>query len=228
MADKLTGNNQVPNPDSGEGDAPQSVTIEQVNQIVHAAITARNRALESKLDSQFAELRNLMAPPQTQEEPTSRVGKVDAKTQMLETQLKQMQAERARRRDSELRNAVKDQLMAAGVNPSTIKALVAMHVDADKSVGYASDESDEIVFKTRDSVYSLQEGVGKWLQSDEAKAYLAPKGATGSGDRSYFKTNNTNQSSGKPPSRQSVGNMLANALIGLPSGNSGFPTDGEE
>ncbi len=218
MADKATGNNQTPHSGQDEGDASEkTVTIEQVNQIVNAAITARNRALENKLDSQFAELRNLMSPQTQSEEPTSRVGKVDAKTQMLETQIKQMQSERARRRDSELRSAVKDQLLAAGVAPGAVKALVALHVDAEKSVGYASDDSDDIVVKTSDSVYSLQEGLGNWLKSDDAKIYLAPKGATGSGDRSYFKTNNNNQSSGKPPSRQNVGNMLASAFLNLPN-----------
>ena len=227
MADKATGNNSMPNTSQDEGNTSEnSVTIEQVNQIVNAAITARNRALESKLDSQFAELRNLMAPQQDQQEPTSRVGKVDAKTQMLETQIKQMQTERARRRDSELRSAVKDQLIAAGVSPQAVKALVALHVDADKSVGYASDESDEIVVRSKDAVYSLQDGLGNWLKSDDAKIYLAPKGASGSGDRSYNKTNN-NQFSGKPPSRSSVGNMLATALMGLPSGDTGFPSDEE-
>lgn len=228
MADKATGTNQTPHSGQDEGDASEkTVTIEQVNQIVNAAITARNRSFEEKISNQFAELKNLIAPQQNQEEPTSRVGKVDAKTQMLETQIKQMQTERARRRDSELRSAVKDQLLAAGVAPGAVKALVALHVDAEKSVGYASDDSDEIVVKTQDSVYSLQEGLGNWLKSDDAKIYLAPKGATGSGDRSYFKANNNNQSSGKPPSRQSVGNMLAGALMGLPSGSTGFPSDEE-
>jgi len=215
MVDKTTGSNQVPNPDQG-GDEPKFVTVEQVNQIINSAITARNRALESKLDAQFSELKNLMAPQAPEAEPTSKVGKVDAKTQLLESKLQRMEMERTRRRDVELRSAIKDHLMQAGVNPAAIKALVAMHVDADKTVSYASDDSDEIVVKANDSVYSLTDGMNNWLKSDDAKIYLAPKGATGSGDRSYSKTNNTN-TTGKPPSRQQVGSMLMQAFAGTPS-----------
>lgn len=218
MVDKTTGNNQMPNSDLDEGNASEKyVTVEQVNQIIHAAMTARNRAFESKLDEKFSRLEGLLQPKQ-EEESAPKGKKLTPEMEAMQNQLNQLRNERVKARDMQLRTAVKEQLLKAGVNPAAVKALVAMHVDADKTIGYAGEESDEILYRGSDSHFTLEQGLGTWLKSDEAKIYLAPKGAAGSGDRPYH-NNTTNNFSGKSgkPSRSEVGNYIAQALTGLPS-----------
>lgn len=217
MADKATGSNSLPNMSQDEGDASEKfVTAEQVAQIVNAAITARNRAFESKLENQFSELKSLLQPNKEESEVPVKGKKMTPEMEAVQNQIKQLQAERAKARDMNLRNSVKEKLMKAGVNPAHIKALVAMHVDADKSIGYASDESDEILFKGADTHYTLDQGLDTWLKSPDAKIYMNPKGASGSGDRNYTNNNNFSGKNGKP-SRGEVGNLIAQALTGLPA-----------
>lgn len=215
MAKQATGN-QDPNLEQDEGTSSEKfVTSEQVAQIVNSAITARNRAFESKLESQFSELKQLFSKTdETQSEIKAK--KVNPELEAMQNKLKVLEGERSKARDMQLRTAVKEQLLKAGVNPAAVKALVAMHVDADKTIGYANEENDEILFKGNDSHYTLEQGLGNWLQSEDAKIYLTPRGTAGSGDKTY---NNSNKFSGKSntPSRKDVGNMLVSAFAGLPS-----------
>ncbi len=218
MVEKATGGNSASNQSQDEGNASEnSVTMEQVVQVVNSAITARNRAFEAKLESQFSELKSMLSP-KTDEQPeaTSKGSKkVSPEVEALQNQLKMLQGDRAKARDMQLRTTVKEQLMKAGVNPAHVKALVALHVDADKTITYADDNSDEILFKGADSHYTLEQGLGTWLKSEDAKPYLPAKGASGSGDKSYH--NNTLSGKNVKPSRSEVGNFIHQALTGLPS-----------
>ena len=222
MVDKTTGSNSMPNSSQDEGNASEKVvTEERVAQIVNAALTARNRAFETKLESQFNELKSMFATKSEEAPDTTPKGnkKVSPEVEALQNQLKMLQGDRAKARDMQLRTTVKEQLMKAGVNPAHVKALVALHVDADKTISYADENSDEILYKGADSHYTLEQGLGTWLKGEDAKVYLNPKGASGSGDKSYH-NNNFSGKTGQKPSRSEVGNLIHQALTGLPTSDS--------
>jgi hypothetical protein len=85
--------------------------------------------------------------------------------------------------------------------------------EVEKTVSYASDQSDEIVFKSGESVFTLKDGISTYLSSEEAKPFLAPKGAVGSGDRPYTKQSSKPQQAGKL-SMEQAGEALAAILSG--------------
>lgn len=213
MVDKTTGNNSEPDQNQGGVDAPSYVTAEQVAQIVNSAITNRNRQFEGKLDEKFTRLEALLAPKSEVSEEPSKPSKVsmDPKVMQLENQLKALQAERHKSRDQSLKARTQQLLIEQGVNPKAIKPLIAMLVDAERTISYASDDSDDIIFKQADYHVPLQDGVAGWLKSEDAKPFIAPIGAVGSGDRKY-QTQTSKPTDVK--SKEEAGQRLANFLLG--------------
>lgn len=180
-------------------DAPKYVTEDTLKQlvgeIVNSAITSRNSAIEKKMESILSKY----IPQQAEEEPAVKPGRV-ANSELMEMkkQLDAMKAEKeaevGKNRDSQLRNNLREQLTKAGVAPHLIKAAVATLVDADKAVGYTSqsweEDKDKIVFKNGKEEEDLSVGISRWIKSEEGSSFLAPRGAKGSGDRSYSSGNN--------------------------------------
>lgn len=186
MVDKTTSNNPELKLDQDEVTPSEKfVTAEQLN----AAITARFRTFESKQSEQFSKIEQLILERATQQESKEqkKAPVEDPQIAQMRKQIEKLTADKAKNREVALRSKLSEELVAAGVNPATVKALVALHVDSDKAVSYESDESDEIVFKAQDNSYSLKDGLQQWLKTEDAKAYLIPKGAKGSGDTSYQK-----------------------------------------
>lgn len=197
------------NPENGQESS--SLTMEQVNTIVNSAISSRLKSFEKKFED-FAQ----RLAPQSQEEPKKDEKLSNQELNNLKKQFDALQKERdgevTKRKDFELRNAVKEQLLAAGVAPHLQKAAMAMLVDSDKVVGY--DEDNQIVFKTATGDVDLASGLKNWSRTDEGKAFVAARGTQGSGERSFAKPNNNLS---EKLSRTDVGNMLEEALV-----NGGF------
>ena len=205
MADKT-----IDSANSEQADTASSVTMEQVNQAVNAAISNRFKSFEKKFEDFTSKLTN----PAQAEEPAKKDEKLsNTELLKLKQQFDALKQERdtevSKRKDSELRNSVKESLLKAGVSTPMIKAAMALLVDSDKVVGY--NDEDQIVFKTESGDLDLVSGLKTWAKSEEGKAFVAPKGAQGSGERTFGKTNiNTTVK----PSRAEVGNMLEEALLG--------------
>ena len=121
--------------------------------------------------------------------------------------------ERARGRDSLLRQRVTDALSGVGIEGVRARHAVGLLVDAERRVRW-SDAGDQIVFRT-DAHDDLELGAGvrEWLKTDDAKLYMPPRGAAGSGDRPGGQPPPPRPPSG-PLDRTTVAEGLRRALLG--------------
>lgn len=183
MVDKTTGSNPQPNAEQGS-DSPQYVTADEFDRRLNAAITARLRPITEKVDGGFSELKALLEKPVAEEPKKATVKQPDPEVEILKTQLKAIQAERVRGRDNSLKAQAGTAFVKKGVNPDGLAPLLALH--AGRTIVHSSDDSDDIVVRLGDSVYGLEEGIDQMIKSDPSmKIFLAPKGASGSGDTGY-------------------------------------------
>ena len=104
-----------------------------------------------------------------------------------------------------------------GNNADSDPAIVFDGDTHDGSIGY--DEDNQIVYKTATGDKDINLGLKEWIRSDEGKAFVPPKGALGSGERTFGNAGGKSQA---VPSRQEVGAMLEEALLG-----GGFSGGGE-
>lgn len=187
MADnKATGDTSTPNQEaSEETTAPSYVTKEELSTIVNAAISNRNKGFEKRFEEFANELRGALGPAKPAEREDPKTGKAAdggetaALRRELEALKKEREAERAKARDLSLRSRVRDELSKVGItNPLALKVLV----DADKAVSMSS-ETEDVVFKLNGEELDLSSGLKAWMKTEDAKIFLPPKGATGSGDR---------------------------------------------
>lgn len=206
MANKATGDNSAPNQ---EQDSDESANI---NETINRAITARLRSFSEKIDSMLEEKLSKLQPVDKEEKSKKSTASPDPEVEAIQNELKALQNERKANRDMSLRATVKEKLLQAGVNPSAVKALVALHVDSEKTISYASDGSNEILFRDHDSHHTLDHGISNWLKSDEAKIYLTPKGHKGAG---FTSTKNSSQNNQQKPESAAV--ALIDYLYGSPS-----------
>ena len=191
----------------------QSAVSQSVGQSVNSAITQRLSAFEKKMDLLISKPSN-----NEQEEPQVKPGRVpNAELLAMKQQLDAMKAEKEmevkKRRDSQLRNTLREQLLKNGALPNSVKHAIASLVDGDKLVDYTSDEyaddKDRIVFRNGKQEEDLQAGLNKWLKSEEGSVFLAPRGAQGSGDRSY---NSNNKAPRQEITNDAIADLLRNAF----------------
>ncbi len=214
MVDKTKDENSASNQNEGDSDAPKYVTIEQLNQ----AITARFRSFETKQTDSFTRLETLFAQgrePAAPEEPAKPSKKIqdDPLVQALTNQVKLLETERTRNRALNLRAKVQEELLAGKVNPQLVKPLLAQF-EVDKTFSYASDTSDEIVGKFGESIFTLKDGVSTYLSSEDAKPFLSPKGAAGSGDKPYTSNTSKSPQPGARLSAEAAGDAIRAFLTG--------------
>jgi hypothetical protein len=92
------------------------------------------------------------------------------------------QLERAKAKDAALRSTLHERLTKAGIDPKRVHLALGTLIDAQKRVRYADDDS--IVFRGDDNEeVDIETGLKTWSQTDDAKTYMPPRGASGSGDR---------------------------------------------
>jgi len=122
-------------------------------------------------------------------------------------------AERARGRDSLLRQRVTEALSGVGIEGVRARHALGLLVDAEKRVRW-SDDGESIFFRTdAHDELDLTGGVREWLKTEDAKLYLPPRGAAGSGDRPGAQPPPARQPAG-PVDRATVAEGLRRALLG--------------
>lgn len=100
----------------------------------------------------------------------------------VEEQTSRANAEREKARDVALRQKLQDELAKRGV--SYTKQALATLVDSEKRVRWSEDGDDSLVFRDSDGAdLDLRTGLDGWAKSEDAKIYMAPRNAAGSGDR---------------------------------------------
>lgn len=201
MSDDPNGNGSD-NPNGSDG--PQYVTPEQLNR----AITSHFQRFESKLSQREEKLIETLAerfqpPPRHDDDgddddagDKGSGGDDDIAAKMqkkFERQLaeerkrierleQEREAERAKSRDMQLRQSVRDALSEAGIEGTRLKAAMALLVDGEKRVSLSEEGS--VQFVDTDGVrVSLKDGISEWSKTEDAKVFLPPVGATGSGER---------------------------------------------
>lgn len=196
-------NNHGQEPDSSQGNEPKFVTEDVLNK----AITARLSQLEKKQKEQLAEALNSLAPmldkaledklaAKPQDPPSKKdrnsveddpqfkglkkeLAELKAKADAAEAKAAQ---EAAKAKEAALRQKVADELGKHGIDSQRARHAMSFIVDAERRVRY--DDDDNLVFRDSDGQeLDLMSGVKAWVKSDDAKIYLPPKGASGSGDR---------------------------------------------
>lgn len=155
-------------------DKPETVSLETFNRLVTQM---------TKLSEQVAALSKVPAPP-AEEKKDEKLSNQEMQKVLAQLQVsqKQLDAERAKRLDTELRNNTKEALTKAGVNPNAIKQAMAVLVDAEKTISW---NEDQLVFKTPTGDLSLEEGIVQWAKSNDAKIFLPPKGTSGTGATNF-------------------------------------------
>lgn len=213
MVDKTKDETSASNQSQGD-DEPKYITAAELN----AAITARFRSFETKQSESLSRIESLLQqrtePVAVEPEAPKPSKKVEDNplVQALDNKVKLLEAKNQKARETHLRAKLQEELLAGRVNPLLIKPLLAQF-ELEKTVSYADNDSDEIVFKTADSVFTLRDGVQTYLSSEDAKPFLSPKGAAGSGDKTYKQTTKT-QGVQKLSTEQA-----GEALLGLLSGS---------
>ena len=189
-------------------EAPSSLTMDDVSRLVNSAISSRMKSFEKKLE----EFTSKLTPQQTEEKPAEKISNLELV--QLKKQLELIQKERdtevSKRKDFELRNTVKEQLLKNGVNPNMVKAAMAILVDSDKLVSY--NEDNEICWSDKElGKIDLSSGLKNWSKTDEGKSFLAPKSLQGTGSTSRGYQNNIK--SNDKLTKTEIGSLLEQALL---------------
>lgn len=161
--------------------SPKQLTDKDVSQIVNKAIGARFKDFEQKIQESL----NQLVPKQEKQQLSEK----DAFLLKLETKVKQLEEKNKASRQSHLDAVLEKELLANNFAPQAIKALKAQ-LKAENTISYASDESEDIVWRNQDECFSLQEGLKNFAQTEEAKFFQPPKQVKGSGDSSYVSNKN--------------------------------------
>lgn len=219
--------------------APSYVTEEQVQ----AALTTRFRTFEQRVDKALSDglgtmgtkLRDELAAlfPKPEPKPEGEGPKPDAGgaqpqaapelkklqeqiatlTKQAEDARSERDAERARARDSLLRQRVTEALSGVGIEGVRARHALGLLVDAEKRARW-SDDGESILFRTdAHDELDLATGLREWLKTEDAKLYLPPRGAAGSGDRPGAQPPGPRAPTG-PLDRTTVAEGLRRALLG--------------
>lgn len=176
-----------PNQDAGE-ESPQYLTRDEHNKSMNAAITARTRGLEQKIDQLVSVIEEFRSgkgkkadAAEDDDQPkrnVDRIAKLEAMIAKAEQEKKQ---EIQKRLDSELRQTTKEHLSnLPGIRPEFIKPLMAQLIDADKVIKF----SDDGRLVAGENEEDLKDYLLSWSKSSEAKAFFQAKGTQGSGGKS--------------------------------------------
>lgn len=124
-------------------------------------------------------------------------------------------AAKARQRDVTLRQQLSEALGKHGVDPKRMAHALSYLIDGTKSVRYSADDAEDIVFRDGEGAdVDLATGLKSWAQTDDAKIYLPPRGASGSGDRPGGRVQTTTSGKLEPGS-------LGRMILGMTEGNGG-------
>lgn len=215
-------------------DLTKSLTTELTKSIgaaVTASLAETMTTFETKVDEKIAAGKPTEpkppggpAPLEIEKNPAF-VGlkrQLDAATTQLEEQKRATAAEKAKQRDLSLRSTLRSKLGEHKLDADALDAAVGLLVDANKSVRYAADDSDDIVFTSGDSDVDLSTGLKEWAQTPLAKRFMPPRGASGSGERGGGSGRAPGAGNGKQPMAPgALGRMILNSAMSIPGGSQG-------
>jgi len=222
-------------PKPGEA-APSYVTEEQLQ----TALTARFRTFEQKVDKALSdglgafggklkdELAALLPKPEPKPEggapadakpkddPSPELRRLQEQIGVLTKQADDARAERdterARGRDALLRQRLTEALSLVGIEGVRARHALGVLVDAERRVRWA-DDGESLLFRTEaHDELELGAGLREWLKTEDAKLYLPPRGAAGSGDRPGAQP--PPRAPAGPPDRAAVAEGLRRVLLG--------------
>lgn len=197
------------------GQTSSTVSLDDVNRAITARLRDYEKKVESKLSESFSSFESkLLETLQAQKAEGASDGKVTADSgkgpasiedhpivksqqkQLSELKNKIAEAERLREaesqkaRDAQMRNKLAEELGKHGIEGQRAKGAMALLVDADRRISAEADGT--IVFRDANGdALDLQTGLKSWAASEDAKLYLPPRGAAGSGDLNRTTTNGT-------------------------------------
>lgn len=163
----------------GEGSTPEFATKAELNEIINGF----RKSFKSDIEKQ---LKAIVPPVQTEETVTPKKSQkeVDPEKEEMKAQLKQVLAERAQEKaelqSRKLNDSLSDMLVQSGVDSKHVKHAIAF-LKSEHDVKY--DEDGTIKMKVGFDDLDLHEAVKSWVKTDEAKLYMSPKGAVGSGQK---------------------------------------------
>ncbi|HEU4728395.1 MAG TPA: hypothetical protein VFT22_10910 [Kofleriaceae bacterium] len=141
-----------------------------------------------------------------------RVSDAEAKQKAAE---EQAAATHARERMTRLEAHASKKLAELGIEGIRAHKAIGDLVHVSKLVKYESDDSDEIVFVDKDGDIDLDTGIKSWSKTEDAKIYLPPRGASGSGDRPGGRSANA-AGHGAKVDANAIGQMVLESFASLP------------
>lgn len=181
MADKNSVSESSALTGEGEGTAPEYITKTELN----AMLNGFRATFKKDLTELKSALQTLQTPKEEVElAKANKSTTSDPEKAEMQKQIKLL-LEREKERDAELasqrlNSALREHLTAAGVDGRHIDHALA-YVNHKQMVKY--DEDGNIKIKVNQVDYDLADGAKLWAKQEDAKLYLAPKGAVGSGQK---------------------------------------------
>jgi hypothetical protein len=200
LPDDQNDNSAAPDGSPADEPAAQYVTEEQLSRAVAARLTDYSKkqekaqaAFESRLLQAVSEARDPASDDsgvREEQDPKSAADETPAVralqrqladvSQRLEKSAAEVESERAKARHQSMVGALQDALASAGLDTPVMRHAVGYLVDTSKRV--RMDDDDSVLFLDEaGGELPLKEGVTAWARSDDAKPYLPPRGASGSG-----------------------------------------------
>jgi len=179
--------------------APEALTEEKVAQmvaqIVNQAFSARSKTLKKELSDDMGknfeglqkrlDEMSLTKADSRRRKPGEEGDDPEKSTPEFRGMQRQLQDMKSslEERDRKLAEAVSEELGRNGVtDPRSVKGAMAILVSDEQRIRY--DDDGSLVFvENQDSVLDLSTGIKAWMKSEDAKLYLPPSGAMGSGGR---------------------------------------------
>ncbi len=215
--------------DESTDETPSYMTAEAFN----AAMTARDRRLEKKINDLLTPVLTAVSDLQTKTKEATSEKPADGASDELTKRLKAMEdalnAERKARADREAemekmrlaaeladqRSKVATALRDAGVAPTLAKAALAYLETEGKIV---RDESGAVRMRQVDkfgveTMLELSEGLGAWMK-DEGAAFMPARPVAGSGNQPQSRPGKGAQLSPKEQAKQEARELLRSALSG--------------
>lgn len=197
-----------------------------ITKAVGTSLAETLTTFESKIAGQIEEKTKATTPPKPGDQQDIAkhpefVGmkkQLDDALQTIKAGQEVTKQERMKARDLKLRDTLKTKLAGQKLDADALEDAVLLLVDGKKLVRYASDDSEDVVFTLKEGDVDLETGLKSWVQTDSAKRYMPPRGASGSGERT----------GGKPPPVGTSGGKIApgalgKALLGAVDSAQGLP-----
>lgn len=182
----MADNNSVSQPGATSGEVAEGQATEYMTKAeVNAMINGFRKSLKDDLKKSFDDFRSSI--PQPQEEPSTKKApktEVDTEKEAIKAELRSLREAReqdmAKARNLQLKEVLSETLVQNGVDQRHLKHAMAF-LTQEGAVRFDDDGSIKMKVGLLD--YDLQDAVKSWVKTEDAKLYLAPKGAIGSGQK---------------------------------------------